>query len=114
MLGSFDHDANAMLREAVLTEDVAAMRRAIKNGANPNSYDESFWTPLHLAARYNQADRVIHDLLISGASVTAKTISNCLACPEVQKPRFWAKQRRFMTLASAKSRYHANKMSKNS
>ncbi len=62
------------LIEAVIHNNVNAVRDALEQGADPNGcLDPANVTPLHFAAQHNAAD-VVPLLITAGAKVNAKTI----------------------------------------
>ena len=62
------------LIEAVIHNDVKAVRAALENGADANAcIDPALVTPLHFAAQHNAVD-VVSLLITAGAKINAQTV----------------------------------------
>lgn len=66
------------LKEAVIKRDYAAVKRLLKNGANPNEQDKNGVTPLHLATKDNRL-YIVTLLIQKGANPLIKNKEGCNA-----------------------------------
>lgn len=61
------------LLDAIMANDTNSVTRLLKDGANPNCYeDKCYIRPLHFAAVYNCVE-AIYPLLNAGAKIDART-----------------------------------------
>ena len=73
-----EDDFNGTLHDAVKGRNVAAVRRLLASGIDPNSSDSDGDYPIHLAAHQGDAT-ILESLLERGADIEAKTNGNITA-----------------------------------
>lgn len=69
-------ELDARLRGTVWLDDMADLRAALAEGANPNARNEFNWTALHVAAHLNNA-HAARALILAGADVSLKEHHGC-------------------------------------
>lgn len=69
-------EIDAHLRGTIWLGDMAGLRAALQDGANPNARNQYNWTSLHVAAHVNNA-HAAHALILAGADETLKEHHGC-------------------------------------